>query len=105
MYQIGDLSASDENTIIMIGGIPTDPLESMTWLADELNKINPSLRIIIFNMPYYENHFNIETTHETAKSQGRNLIIKKPLVLANLMLNQEFYIKNKELKLMNFLKL
>ena len=30
VYQIGDLSASDENTIIMMGGIPTDPLESMT---------------------------------------------------------------------------
>ena len=77
MYQIGDLNANDMNTIIMIGGIPTDPVESMMWLADELNQINPSLRIIIFNIPVYENHFDIKTTEYTAKANGKNFITKK----------------------------
>ena len=104
MYQIGDLSASDENTIIMIGGIPTDPLESMTWLADELNKINPLLRIIIFNMPYYENHFNIETTHETAKSQGRNLITNKPIDFSKLNVDPRYSHENQGIKVNEFLE-
>ncbi len=46
-------------TLVMIGGIPTHPMESMTWFADCLNQIDASLRIIIFNMPYYEHHFHV----------------------------------------------
>ncbi len=103
MYQIGDLSATDENTIIMIGGIPTDPLESMTWLADELNKINPLLRIIIFNMPYYEHHFDIETTEKTAESHGKNLITNKPIDFSKLNVDPKFSHENQGIKVNQFL--
>ena len=103
VYQIGDLSASDENTIIMMGGIPTDPLESMTWLADELNKINSSLRIIIFNMPYYESHFDIMATEKTAKSQGKNLITNKPIDFSKLKVDSKFSHENQGIKVNQFL--
>ena len=57
--ELGDENADSNNTLILIGGIPSDPTESMMWLAKELYYINPSFRIIILHMPYYENHFKI----------------------------------------------
>ena len=57
IYQIGNNDASDNDTLLLIGGIPTDPMESMTWLANELHKLNDNFRIIILNMPFYENNF------------------------------------------------
>jgi pimeloyl-ACP methyl ester carboxylesterase len=103
MYQIGDLNANDINTIIMIGGIPTDPAESMTWLADELNKINPSFRIIIFNIPFYENHFDIETTEYTAKTNGKNFITKKSIDFSKLNIDPKFSHENQGIKVNQFL--
>ena len=60
--ELGDKNADSNNTLILIGGIPSDPTESMMWLAKELYYLNPSLRIIILHMPYYENHFKITLT-------------------------------------------
>ena len=60
VFELGDEKAAPNKTLIMIGGIPTHPMESMTWFADCLNQIDPSLRIIIFNMPYYEYHHSVE---------------------------------------------
>ena len=47
--EIGDHQATSDKTLLLIGGIPTDPIESMSWLAHELHKIDSTLRIIIFN--------------------------------------------------------
>ena len=58
--ELGDVDAPPNKTLIMIGGIPTNPMESMTWLADCLKQIDSSLRIIIFNMPFYNQYFSIE---------------------------------------------
>ena len=63
VWEIGNKDATKEKTLILIGGIPTDPIKSMSWMAGCLNKIDNSLRIIIFNMPYYENHFNINVSN------------------------------------------
>ena len=80
MYQIGDLSASDENTIIMIGGIPTDPLESMTWLADELNKINPSetKKVIDINLSGVINCLPIILEDMKKKKKGQIVFVSSP---------------------------
>ena len=51
-FEFGDSNATDDNTIVMIGGIPTNPMESMSWLADELIKLNSKYRILIFNIPF-----------------------------------------------------
>ena len=58
----------------MIGGIPTNPIESMTWLAKCLNDIDNSLRIIIFNMPFYESHNPIITENKYAETNGSSII-------------------------------
>ena len=71
--ELGDVDAPPNKTLIMIGGIPTNPMESMTWLADCLNQIDSSLRIIIFNMPFYNQYFSIEYSNQFAKSNGESL--------------------------------
>ena len=74
VYELGDLNASSDKTIVMVGGIPTNPIESMTWLAQCLNDIDNSLRIIIFNMPFYENHNPIITENKYAETNGASII-------------------------------
>ena len=68
--EIGDHEATSDKTLLLIGGVPTNPIESMSWLAEQLHKIDSTLRIIIFNMPYYDEHFAIEYSHEFAISNG-----------------------------------
>ncbi|MDA8890513.1 hypothetical protein N9I34_02515, partial [Gammaproteobacteria bacterium] len=79
VWEIGNKDAVKEKTLILIGGIPTDPLKSMSWLADCLNRIDNSLRIIIFNMPYYEDHFMINLADSLAISNGESLTTKKTI--------------------------
>ena len=71
--ELGDKNADSNNTLILIGGIPSDPTESMMWLAKELYYLNPSLRIIILHMPYYENHFKITPSHLYSKNDGLSI--------------------------------
>ena len=40
VWEIGNKDAVKEKTLILIRGIPTDPLKSMSWLADCLNTID-----------------------------------------------------------------
>ena len=68
IYEFGNINASDQNTLLLIGGIPTDPMDSMTWLANEIYLINKNLRVIILNMPYYEKNFSIDAENEYAIS-------------------------------------
>ena len=73
--ELGDVDAPPNKTLIMIGGIPTNPMESMTWLADCLNQIDSSLRIIIFNMPFYESHNPIIRENKYAETNGSSIIL------------------------------
>ena len=77
IYEFGDINASNQNTLLLIGGIPTDPMDSMTWLANEINQINDNLRVIILNMPYYEDDFDIDVNNKYAISNGRDLVTDK----------------------------
>ena len=77
--EIGDHQATSDKTLLLIGGIPTDPIESMSWLAHELHKIDSTLRIIIFNMPHYDEHFDIEYSEEFAISNGESFITRQEI--------------------------
>ena len=63
LYTIcGNVNAESNQTLIMMGGIPSDPSESLYWMASELIKKNPSLKILIIHLPFYENYSKIELT-------------------------------------------
>ena len=90
VWEIGNKDAVKEKTLILIGGIPTDPLKSMSWMADCLNTIDNSLRIIIFNMPYYEDHFNIDVSNSLAISNGESLTSKKIIDFSKLKVDPKY---------------
>ena len=88
--EIGDHQATSDKTLLLIGGIPTDPIESMSWLAHELHKIDSTLRIIIFNMPYYDEHFDIEYSDEFAISNGESFITRKEIDFSTHKIDPKF---------------
>jgi hypothetical protein len=83
VLELGDANAPANKTLVMIGGIPTHPMESMTWFADCLNQIDGSLRIIIFNMPYYDQHCSIDYSNQFAQSSGESLRTHKAINYSN----------------------
>ena len=94
VFELGDEKAAPNKTLVMIGGIPTHPMESMTWFADCLNQIDPSLRIIIFNMPYYEHHHSVEHSNYFAQSNGESLRTNKEINYSNRKIDPKFSHKN-----------
>ena len=103
-FEFGDSNAIDDNTIVMIGGIPTNPMESMSWLADELIKLNSKYRILIFNIPFYENHFGIELSDTFATTNTINLIIKKSIDNKKLRVDPKYSHENQGIKVNDFLE-
>ena len=59
ILKCGNAHASEENTIVMMGGAPTDSSESMSWMAAELCKKDSALLVYIFHLPFYEEHSKI----------------------------------------------
>ena len=57
--ECGNTKASEENTIVMMGGIPTDPSESLYWMASELCRKDKDLHVLILHLPYYEEYSKI----------------------------------------------
>ena len=57
--ECGNTEASEENTIVMMGGIPTDPSESLYWMASELCRKDKDLHVLILHLPYYEEYSKI----------------------------------------------
>ena len=94
VFELGDEKAAPNKTLVMIGGIPTHPMESMTWFADCLNQIDPSLRIIIFNMPYYEHHNSVEHSNYFAQFNGESLRTHKEINYSNRKIDPKFSHKN-----------
>ena len=88
--EIGDHEATSDKTLLLIGGIPTNPIESMSWLAEQLHKIDSTLRIIIFNIPYYDEHFAIEYSNEFAISNGESLITQKEIDFSTHKIDPKF---------------
>ena len=94
VFELGNEKAAPNKTLVMIGGIPTHPMESMTWFADCLNQIDPSLRIIIFNMPYYEHHHSVEHSNYFAQFNGESLRTHKEINYSNRKIDPKFSHKN-----------
>jgi len=94
VFELGDEKVAPNKTLVMIGGIPTHPMESMTWFADCLNQIDPSLRIIIFNMPYYEHHHSVEHSNYFAQFNGESLRTHKEINYSNRKIDPKFSHKN-----------
>ena len=86
----GKLSAKSNETLIMMGGIPSDPTESMLWMASEIIKMNPSFRILIIHLPYYENYSKIELSDETAKFNTLNLPFNRESSNVNVKVDPKF---------------
>ena len=57
--ECGNTEASEENTIVMMGGIPSDPSESLYWMAAELCRKDKDLHVLILHLPYYEEYSKI----------------------------------------------
>ena len=104
IYEFGDIKASDQNTLLLMGGIPTDPMDSMAWLANEIYLINENLRVIILNMPYYENDFSIDVENEYAVSNGRDLISDKIIDFSATKVDRKFSHENQGKKIKHFLE-
>ena len=95
-FEFGDAKATEENTILMIGGIPTNPMESMSWLAAELINLNPNFKVLIFNIPYYEKHFDIELSDTFASTNGKNLFTNKIIDNKKINVDHKYSHKIKE---------
>lgn len=94
IYELGDLNAPSNKTIVMVGGIPTNPIESMTWLAKCLNDIDASLRIIIFNMPFYESHNPIIRENTYAETNGTSILTGKDIDYSEFKIDSRLSHKN-----------
>ena len=57
--ECGNTEALEENTIVMMGGIPSDPSESLYWMAAELCRKDKDLHVLILHLPYYEEYSKI----------------------------------------------
>ena len=86
----GNFNAESNQTLIMMGGIPSDPSESLYWMASELIKKNPSLKILIIHLPFYENYSKIELTDDTAKFNTLNLPFNRESSNANVKVDPKF---------------
>ena len=62
----GNSEAKENETLVMMGGIPTDPSESMFWMACEMIKKNPSFKILILHLPFYEKYSQMIMNNDKA---------------------------------------
>ena len=86
----GNLSAKSNETLVMMGGIPSDPTESMLWMAAEIIKMNPSFKILILHLPFYENYSKIELSDETANFNTLNLPFSRESSNVNVKVDPKF---------------
>ena len=86
----GNLSAKNNETLIMMGGIPSDPSESMFWMASEIIKMNASFKILILHLPFYENYSEIELTNNTAKLNTLSLPFNREISNENVKVDPKF---------------
>lgn len=50
--EAGNATATKDNTVVLMGGIPTDANETFYWLVSNLCRLNPYLRCIILQVPF-----------------------------------------------------
>ena len=107
--QCGNIGASEENTILMMGGIPSNSSESLYWMAAELCKSDKDLRIFILHLPYYEEHSTIDLDKNLfAKFNALKFPFDREINLKKINIDPKFSHENQAqttLKIINELRL
>lgn len=86
----GNPNANQRQTLIMMGGIPTDSSESMMWMAEEMVKKNSSLKIFIFHLPFYESYSEIITENKEAIFNSLSLPFNREISNKEIKLDSKF---------------
>ena len=107
--ECGNTEASEENTIVMMGGIPTDPSESLYWMASELCRKDKNLHVLILHLPYYEEYSKINLDKNLyAKFNALKLPFDREVNLKEINIDPKFSHENQAqitLKIFKKLKL
>ena len=107
--ECGNNEASEENTIVMMGGIPTDPSESLYWMASELCRKDKDLHVLILHLPYYEEYSKINLDKNLyAKFNALKLPFDREINLKEINIDPKFSHENQAqitLKIFKKLKL
>ncbi|MDE0782177.1 MAG: hypothetical protein RMX60_10045 [Planktomarina sp.] len=64
----GNATATKDNTMVLMGGIPTDAGETLYWLVANLCRLNPYLRCLIIQLPFVESDTRLALS-ETLKAR------------------------------------
>ena len=107
--ECGNTEALEENTIVMMGGIPTDPSESLYWMAAELCRKDKDLHVLILHLPYYEEYSKINLDKNLyAKFNALKLPFDREINLKEINIDPKFSHENQAqitLKIFKKLKL
>ena len=107
--ECGNTEASEENTIVMMGGIPGDPSESLYWMAAELCRKDKDLHVLILHLPYYEEYSKINLDKNLyAKFNALKLPFDREINLKEINIDPKFSHENQAqitLKIFKKLKL
>ncbi len=90
----GNSNAGENETLIMMGGIPTDSSESMMWMAAEIYKKNPLFRIFILHLPFYESYSEITTNHKVAMFDSLTIPFNREISNRSVRIDPKFSHKN-----------
>ena len=105
--ECGNTEATEENTIVMMGGFPSDPSESLYWMAAELCRIDKNLHVLILHLPYFEEHSKIDLDKNLhAKFNALKLPFDREINFKKVNIDPKFNHKNQaEITLKIFKKL
>lgn len=82
--EAGDADACGDNTVVFMGGIPTDASETLYWLVAELCCLNSNLRCLIIQLPFVENNTKLDFSNNTkARHSARALPFNQHIDLSN----------------------
>ena len=90
--QCGNKNAEEKNTIIMMGGIPSNPSESLYWMAAELCSKDSNLLIYIVHLPFYESYskINLDKDQTYAKHDANVLPFNRKIDMRKVRVDSKF---------------
>ena len=91
----GDASSKEEDTIVLMGGIPTDSSETFYWLVARLCNLNVKLRCVIVHLPFMEMEAQLNYS-ETIRSSyvGRALPFNQEVSLSKMSIDPRYDHRN-----------
>lgn len=89
--EVGNATATKNNTLVLMDGIPTDASEALYWVVANLCRLNPYLRCIIIQLPFVESDTRLALS-ETLKARcsGRLFTFNGQLDLSEESVNPRF---------------